>query len=145
MDIFATYATDPKAEMEGREHQIGDGAYITVARSGNKMYNRMLAKSFEAAKHTLSQKNDESEALADQIIVDTLSKSVLLGWRGLEFKGESITYSVENAKKLLAVKDFRATVTRLAEDFNNFKLQDEAEDEGNSEPTSSGSKTGGQE
>jgi hypothetical protein len=52
---------------------------------------------------------------------------VLLGWRKLKFKGAELPYNVENAKKLLGVKDFRSLVARLASDFEAYRVRQEEE------------------
>jgi len=58
-----------------------------------------------------------------------MSKTILLGWKGeIKLKGEALEYSVDNAKKLLAVKDFRRYITTLSEDFESFKAEQEADE-----------------
>ena len=50
------------------------------------------------------------------------ARALLLGWRGdLLWNGEPLEYSVENAKTMLAVKDFRRWVFERAEDIDRFK------------------------
>lgn len=142
MDIFAQFTSDVKKEEEGTEIQIGLDAYLTVARAGNKTYARLMQKAQEANKYTLDQKNHESDACAEKIYIDVMARSVLLGWRGVDYQGKPMQYSLENAKILLAIKDFQNLVTRLASDFSRFKAATEAADEKNLSPTPDGAAPG---
>ncbi|MDI1362511.1 hypothetical protein [Methylotenera sp.] len=122
MDIFASFATDEKLEVEGTWVPLGGTAKILVARAGNKKYGRLLSAAVDKNKLALDAKTDEADALSDSIMVDVLANSVLLGWEGLSFKGtEALPYNLENAKTLLAVKDFRALVSEKARNIDNFR------------------------
>jgi hypothetical protein len=144
MDIFAQYATDPKAELEGREVSWGGGITFLIARAHNPKYTRMLAQQFEAHKHTLEQKDsDEQLATAEdrsnKIMAYVMARSILLGWTGpVEYQGQPLPYSVANAEKLLLIKDFQVEVTKKANDFRNFRVKAEEADEKNSPTTSAG-------
>ncbi len=125
MDVYTAFATDEEKEISGVWHQIGDGAEILVARAGNRAYTRKLTTMFDKNQRALDQKNEAADKLSDQILIDAAAEHLLLGWRGIQFKGVELTYSVENAKKLLAVKDFRALVNRLANDFESYRVRQE--------------------
>jgi hypothetical protein len=129
MDIFKQFAANTKQELSGKEIQIGENSWVTIARAGNKAYNRMLSKQYEAKRYSLSQKGDAAEKLAETMLVEVMANTILLGWRGeIEYQGEALEYSVDNAIKLLTLKDFREFISKQAEDFNNFKLTEDAED-----------------
>lgn len=157
MDIFSAYATDLNAEEKGRWFEIGD-IEILVARSGNRAYNDMISTQFAAHKHTLEQKDTpEARAVAneraDKINMLVMSRTILLGWRGLTrtdaagnettgkmmFKGEELPFSVENAARALALKEFRNIVSAKSDDFRNYLEEVKAEDAKNSGTTSIGS------
>lgn len=128
MDIFKTFGTDEAKENEGVWCEIGSGTKLLVARSGNRKYTRMLAKLVEQNQRALDTKDDAADQLSDQILIDVMAQTILLGWEGVEFKGtKALPYSAENAKKLLAVKDFRKLVAKLADDFDNFRAAEEQE------------------
>lgn len=126
MDIFNSYATDTKREEEGSWVDLGGGAKLLIARAGNKKYSRLLSTLVEKNKIALDQKTDAADELSDDIMVEVFSKSILLGWQGLSFKGEPITYSVENAAKLLALKDFRTDVATHSKNIDNYRATAEA-------------------
>ncbi len=139
MDIFASFGTDPSLELKGKEVQIGADLWITVARSGGHMYNKILSEGYEQSKYVLKQKDAEAERRSEELMVDVTSRTVLLGWRGkMMYKGEALEFSQANAKLVLGVKDFRLFVSKLADDFENFKIVQDAETAKNSSPTSSG-------
>lgn len=129
VDIFSVFAVDEKAEQEGRWVEYGGGVSFLVARAGNSKYNRLLSSQYKRNKVALEAKGEAAEALSDSLMVEVMSKTILLGWKGeIKLKGEALEYSVDNAKKLLAVKDFRRYITTLSEDFESFKAEQEADE-----------------
>ncbi len=150
MDIFKLYATNIAQEEQGRDftEEFGGKSTFKIARAGNRSYQRMVTKQFEAHRHILDQKNtpEEEEAsdnLSFTLIGKIMAQTVLLGWSGeVEYDGESLPYSYDNAVKLLALKDFRAKILGLAQDFRNFLLAKQEADEKNSPPSSDGTSPG---
>lgn len=164
MNIFDHYATDLNAEEKGRYFENGDVEFL-IARSGNHTYNDMISTQFTAHKHILDQKDTPearaaANACADKINVMVMSRSILLGWRGLPKKnadgtvievdgkpvmgalrdrtGAEMPYDVFTAGKILALKDFRAWVSGKADNFRNYLEEVKKEDEKNFAPSSSG-------
>lgn len=137
-DVLQTFGTDRKLEEEGKEIQIGEDVFVTVARSGNRKYNTLLSKKYEESQYVLKQKNEAAEERSETIIVETMARTILLGWRGpMALAGELLPYSVANAEKLLRVKDFRVLIGKLSEDMGNFK-REMLEDTAKNSVTSSG-------
>lgn len=127
LDIFAAFATDETKELEGVWVELSDDAKILVARAGNKKYNKSLAQQYEKNKRLLDLKNDAAETLSNTIMIDVMARSLLLGWQGIKFKGEDLPYSVDNAKLLLSVKDFRDLVSKHASDAEAYRLAQQEE------------------
>lgn len=148
LDIFAQYATDPKAELEGKEFDLGGGVTALIARSHNPKYTRMLANLYEVHKHTLDQKETPeqlatAEDRSNKIMAEVMACSVLLGWTGpMAYQGEPLPYSVANAQKILLHKDFQREIARKSDDFRNFRFQTEEADVKNLSTTSNGSSPG---
>jgi len=148
MDIFRVFATDPAKELEGVWFPIGpaektlpDGKpdpdsvpQLLIARNGNKKHSRIVTKMVEANKTTLEMKGDPSEERGVEITVEAMAESVLLGWKNIEFDGVKLpdTYSVETARKMLAVKEFRELVNRFASDYTKYRVHQDEADKGNS-------------
>lgn len=163
MDLFASYACDPKAEENGRWFENGDVEFL-IARSGNRAFNDMISVQYKQHKHTLDQKDSPegriaAEQCADKINVLVMSRSILLGWRGKEkkgpdgellvvdgqpvlgrvdYQGTELSFSPSNAAKALTHKDFRAWVNGRSDDFKNYLVEVKKEDEKNFAPISSG-------
>lgn len=135
MDVFADYATDEAKEIDGAWHTLAPGAEILVARSGNRKYARKLAVEVEKHQHVLDAAGDDSDKLSDQIMIDVMAETILLGWRGDNFKYKGAVYTCpedaakrkEAAKLLLSVKDFRQRVAKLSNDFDAYRVKQEAE------------------
>lgn len=126
LDIFAKYATDESLENNGTWREIGGGAELLIARSGNKQYAKLLTKLVEQNRKVLDLSDDAADAKSEEIMTEVLAKAVLLGWKGVQFKGEDLQYSVENAKMLLKIKDFRRMVVGMSEELDSFRAKEEA-------------------
>lgn len=126
LDIYSSYATDATLENNGTWRDVGE-AKLLIARAGNKKYSKLLSAAVESNQRALDLKDDKAEALSDEIMVNVMAQAVLLDWKNVGYKGEPLPYSVESAKTLLAVKDFRALVSRLANEFDAYKLAKAAE------------------
>jgi hypothetical protein len=124
-DIFDTFATDENLENTGAYFPVGKGATLLVARAGNRRYSKAITKAVEARRVELDGDDDSATAVSDQIMIDVMAETILLGWTGITFKGAEMPYSVENAKKLLAVKDFRKHVAGLADTMSAYKAKAE--------------------
>lgn len=127
MDVFQQYATDPAKEIEGVWVDLDDkGAKILVARAGNRNYSRMFSREYERHQRALEAKNDDADELSDKLTIEIMAKTILLGWEGLTFKRQPVgSYSEESARRLLGVKDFRAFVTKLSNDFDSYRIAQE--------------------
>ncbi|MCY1561171.1 hypothetical protein D9M68_983980 [compost metagenome] len=60
-------------------------------------------------------------------MVDAMARTLLLGWKNLGFRGQPLEYSVDNAKLLLSVKDFRELVLKHANDAETYRVVVEEE------------------
>lgn len=139
MDLFASFTTDPKAEVEGRWFPYA-GGQVLLARNFNKNHSKDFLAKLEAHKTTLDLKNDEADALAERLQAESLAAHVLLDWKGFTqpeggVKGAPqvpLPYSKEVAARALMLRDFRRGVLALADDFNKFLVQEEETDAKNS-------------
>jgi hypothetical protein len=132
IDLFKEFATNVAAEEQGAWEEYAEGVEFLIARANNKTYARLLNRAVEKNKRLLDAKNDAAEAKSQEIIIDVMAKSILLGWRGsFEWAGKPVgEYSVDMAKTMLAVKDFRRWVAEKSEDIDRFKDKEQEEDKG---------------
>jgi len=126
MDIIAAYKTDTAAELTGRYFPFGKDAQLLVARSGNPAYVAELTAKLDENKVALDAGGPRAEELANEIFADVMSKSILLGWTGITRNGTSVSYSQAQAKEYLKLKEFRAKVSAIADNFENFLVKEEA-------------------
>lgn len=127
LDIFATYATDSDAEQNGKWFPLGKKGRVKVARTGNDRYNSEFKRLVDEKQLDLNEGGPAAEALAQDIMVAVQAKTILVGWEGLGFQGKTVEYSVDMAKTMLGVKDFRRKINALADSFENFRVKEEAE------------------
>jgi hypothetical protein len=127
LDIFKQFATDDSLENNGTWFEIGGGASLLVARNGNRKYARIISKLVEQHRKVLDLDDELSEKKNEEIMIEAMANALLLGWKNIEYKGEKLEYSVENAKKLLAIRDFRSLVMRLSDDTNAYRLKEDEE------------------
>lgn len=125
MDIFNQFATDETLENNGTFVKIGQGAELLIARTGNAAYSKLLSRLYERSMSVLDLKDDAADEKSKEIMTEVLVSTVLLGWKGVKYKGEDMAYSVENAKKLLALKDFRRMVVTHSENMESFRMHQE--------------------
>lgn len=130
MDIFELFATDSKLETEGRWVNIGKDAKVLVARSGNDKFNARMKYLLKKNGVDLQDNSRENLDLVEKLFLDATAEAVLLGWEGLTYQREPLTYSKENALKLLAVKDFRNKIVKLSEEMSGYLVADQ-EEQGN--------------
>jgi hypothetical protein len=80
----------------------------------------------------LDSKGDLATRKSDEILIDVVASTILLGWKGdITYKGKPYPYSKDNAKMILAHKEFMAAVMKVAEDMETFKVVKDEEDVGN--------------
>lgn len=127
MDIFDAYATDEVAETEGRWFPLSKKAKVLVARTGNPNYLKALRERMKDNQIDSEDNSDENEKLVTSLIIDTMAETILLGWKGLEYKGKPLEYSRANAVTLLEVKGFRTRVSGIADKLESFRIRDEVE------------------
>lgn len=131
LDLFSEFATDTAAEVNGVRVPF-KGVTFIVARAGNKKYGKLLSELVKKNQIALDLKDDAADDLSDKLMAEVLAKTILVGWEGeLSYAGKPLPYSVENAKKVLAHADFRAQVSRWADDREAFRVKAQEEKVGN--------------
>ena len=131
IDLFSAFAVNTAQEQEGTPTQLpgcGDTMF-KIAREGNKNYGKLLQKLVKQNRPVLDSKGDAAEAKSDEILIEVMAKTILIGWDGeINYKGKAYAYSVDAAKMLLAHKDFRANVMTVSSNMETFKVVKDEED-----------------
>lgn len=132
IDLFAEFATNTTVEETGAWAPYSGDIEFLIARASNPTYARKLTKLFDRNRQLLNTKGKAAEAKAEEITIEVMAETLLLGWKGtFTWQGQPLPYSKANAKLVLAVKDFRRWVQDRAEDFSRFKLVQDEADAGN--------------
>jgi hypothetical protein len=130
MDLSKAFATNEAAERDGVDVEFG-GAKFRVARAGNAAYRKLLSKLYKQNRTMLESKGDAAEKKSDAVLSEVLSKTILLGWSGVEADGKPLPFSQEKAYELLlGLKEFRKFITDASEDLERYKLHQDEEDLG---------------
>lgn len=124
LDVFATYATDENAELNGVWQPHLDSSLL-IARAGNTRYLRVMSEKFEANQQLLDSKDEKAEALSNQLMAEIYAETILLGWKDLGYQGKELAYSRENAVMILKHKDFRRVVANLADKIDAYRAKTE--------------------
>jgi hypothetical protein len=125
MDIFSSYATDETSEVEGTWFNLSKTASVRVARSGNSNFATGLRKAMEKHSVELEGNTPEADQVAEGLMVDLMADTILLDWKGLQFKGKDVAYSREMARTMLRIKDFRKKISGFSDNFESFKAKAE--------------------
>jgi hypothetical protein len=131
---FSEYVTDHTLEEEGVWMRLRKGdAEVLVARAGNSKHERLVER--------LRKKNgrgfrgeDLPREVEENIALEALSQTILLGWRGFEDdEGKEIPYSPEKARELLKLsRDFRLEVTQIATEMEVYRREEQEQGKGRS-------------
>ena len=131
-DVFEKFATDEIKEESGVKVSLGKGVSLTIARSDNSKFLKLLQEEADRVAETVVGLNDkEAEAVDKQAMLFVLAKTILLGWEGVAYKGKMIKYSIDNAVMLLGHKDFSKLVMKHAGDIELYRAKLESDDEKN--------------
>jgi len=103
------------------------GIPLLIARANNSRFRAIFKKLSKPLSREI-EKGTISEADSEEILCESLSVGILMGWKEFEIKGEEVEYTKENAKQLLANDpDCREYVQNYSQDIDNY-LKDDLED-----------------
>lgn len=123
------FDVDQNLETQGVWEDIGDGAWLLVARAGNDNWNAEYQRMPRTIRRKIENPPKGAEGFRDEKICELMANTILLDWKGLADEGKEIRYSKENAKKLLLkYPEFRDFVFQLSNDSNRFLRESEKEE-----------------
>ncbi len=134
LDVFQKFAVNLDAEVNGVWRTL-HGADFLIARSGNKNFSTAMTETYDQNEKKLKEGGKAADELADKLMCGVIADTLVLGWKNVGFKGEVLAYSRANVIKLLSppeMRDFRAALLNLADDAEQYRLHQEAEQEKNS-------------
>ena len=124
MDLKESYGfTDKSLEEEGVEVQLDEDAFITVLRSNNARFKKLLIGLRKPYEHRI-QRGRMDQKILDGLTVKAVAREVLIGWRGIKDNGKTIKYSPEAAEKLMKkYEDFQEDVLTAANTAETFRAE----------------------
>lgn len=136
-NIHAIFATDKKLEEDGAWVEVNGfyGLKIKVRRlradASIKAYERIVRETFGEGK--LRTPKDITPEQSLDILKQQLAEAVLIDWQNLRDAetGEEIPYSVEVARELMDIADFREFVYQAANERDTFRDKADKDAEGN--------------
>jgi len=125
MDFKKKFSMDTEAEIKGRWVNLDDTTSLLIARNNNarhrELFNIKIAPYRQAVGTGMLP-----EETAQRILIETMSETILLDWKGVEDEGQEVPYSKENAVMLLTkYKEFRDFVSGAADNATAYKVTDQ--------------------
>lgn len=125
LDLFSEFAVTDEGVWVPYK---GDVEFL-IARYNNPKFRRRLGYYYEKNKRLLDGKGQEAEKKSNEVMAQAMAEGILLDWKGkIAFQGQTLTYSVANATKLLQLETFRAWVTKQSQDEETYKVVKDEED-----------------
>ena len=132
VDLFADFAVNEALSQDGVWVPYNGDVEFLVARAGNKNYRKVAQALYKKNERLLDSKTVAAGEKLVEIVVESMAKGILLNWRGnVQFQGEPLPYSLDNARKLLAHERFRDWIDAQAKDEAQFAAVQEDENEKN--------------
>lgn len=123
MNFDDIYATDPDLEKNGVWVNLGHGLEVLVARMGNSRYQSLLDALLKPHQRQIQRNTMDRDVLND-IILQAVSKAVLLDWKGANADGKPLAYSPDvGLAYLRKYKDFREDVLFAAGQMETFRAE----------------------
>ena len=121
MDI-SNFKTDLTREDQGVWLEVGDGFAVRVCRLGCKAHAELYRSlTSPPGIRAAIESNAYPPAKHVEMQVELLAQTILKDWRGMTDKGQPVPYSIEKAKEVLQLKDFRGLIHSLADQQSNFR------------------------
>lgn len=133
MNLYKQFKTNEAAEVAGVWVPISGTAKIKVARTGNPRHDACIKRLCTPYLKPGMRVTDLSEETWKQITIEAMAEAILVDWEGItDDQDHTVPYSVEEAKKVLSLKDFLEFVSKIAVSMENFREARIAELEKNS-------------
>jgi len=115
--------TDENLENEGVWVTLPSKIRLKIGRSGSEAWKREYGKIHRERARGFRQ-GKVPDDLLEEIVLEAMARTILLGWENIEDdNGLPIPYSVENARKLLSVREIRDDVTALSQENDLFRAE----------------------
>ena len=119
MDLKKEFSFDENLSNNGVWVAIGDGARVLVARMNNINYRKGLRRAvIPYGRRGVAMTEDQNR----EVLARMTARHLLLGWDNLSEDGQDLTYSEEEAYRLLTTyEEFFQVVVAIASDSQNYR------------------------
>ena len=126
MKLSKAFGVDAKKEREGTWIPISEDARVKIARFNNPEHRKVMDELRKPYRGLLIGGRDLPEDVTEEIILQSLSRAVLVDWEGFESEeGEPLPYSSQAAYDALAqYRDFRDMVSAVSMEVSHFREED---------------------
>lgn len=119
---FTEIETDTQKEIEGVWRPYKGEAQLLIARLNNERYRSLLRRKVKSNRAVLDNEDDLADKVGEQVMLEAMSKTILLGWKNIAINGKEVVYSPDLALKMLTQsREFRETVRNYAEDSEAYR------------------------
>jgi hypothetical protein len=126
-DVKKLFGTDSTKEQEGVWYDIAEGLRMKIARIGNPNYQKRFQALSKPYRRSI-RRGTLSDEVAEKLLVQCLSETIVLNWEGVEENGVEIPYSKDNAIMILTkYPELRNYVNDIANELEGF--QEESNEE----------------
>jgi len=127
-DVKKLFGTDSTKEQEGVWYDIAEGLRMKIARIGNPLYQKRFQALIKPYRRSV-RRGTLSDDVAEKLLVQCLSETIVLDWEGVEDEGVEILYSKDAAVTLLTkYPELRNYINDIANELEGFQeeLNEEA-------------------
>jgi len=127
-DVKKLFGTDSTKEQEGVWYDIAEGLRMKIARIGNPLYQKRFQALSKPYRRSI-RRGTLSDDVAEKLLVQCLSETIVLDWEGVEDEGVEILYSKDAAVTLLTkYPELRNYINDIANELEGFQeeLNEEA-------------------
>jgi len=129
-DVKKLFGTDTKKEQDGVWYDIAEGLRMRIARIGNPNYQKRfqaLSKPYRRA----IRRGTLSDEIAEKLLIQCMSETIVLDWEGLEDEGKLVPYSKDAVVAILTkYPELRGYINDIANELEGFQedLTEEADE-----------------
>lgn len=141
-NIFDAYATDVKAEEEGTEIELRNGAKIRIRSENSTKVRNFIARLVRKQRNIILREGGSLPAeLQDKNEIDICAEVLVVGWSNVVGPQGEIAYTKQRCRELVtALPALRRDILMQARLEDTFKKQEAEEMSGNSAaPSGAGS------
>jgi len=132
LDLGKSFDVDEELETKGVWHDLGDGAALLIAAENNKNFLDLYRKIPPGIRLQLDR-GTLPDKVSKKITAELVSKTILLGWKGLSDEGKEIKYTQEKAcEQLLKHRKFFTFVWELSRNEGAYLVAEQQAIEKNS-------------